>query len=797
MGVVYKAEDLLLKRTVALKFLHVSDDLPHLLREAQTAGSLMHPNICAVHEVDPERGFLAMEFVEGRTLKDIMGGRPLPAEQALSHAVQIAEGLNAAHLKGITHRDIKSANIIVNGQGQAKILDFGLARVAGQTGLSGEGAAAGTLGYMAPELMRGEAVDRRTDIWAFGAVLHEMLTGRLPDPSVGVLPRGIDHVVRKALACEPRDRYQHIDDMLVDLRHAAGSAREGIPASPSRRGLLVAALALAAIAVVALTPALRQRIKGVAGGWLAAGNHTTLAILPFSGGDDAEMSALAVGLAQRLGARLTRLETLRDSLTVLAPSELLARRIPDGEQAIRKLGATIVISGTLNRAGAGQRLVLEIRDRRRAQADSVAVEVAAGDVGLLEDRTAEEVVRVLEMQSDTQVSAALWRTGTSVAAAYERYVRGLGYLQRWDKAQNLDSARAEFTQAASLDPHFALARAGLAETARLTYTIHKEPSELQAALGHAQLAIRLDPRLAEPHIVQGRIYQLMAHRRDLAVVEFQRAMELEPRNGSAIQGLAASYEELGRDSEAEAAFKRGVALRPGAWSAHNTLASFYLRKNKFAAAEAQYRKALDVAPDNATVYSNLGVTLRRQGQMDEAAKMLRRSVQLEPSYQALNNLASLYYAQRNFGESARIYGQALELNGNDFIVWGSRGQALLHGGAPREEVGSSLRRAIALGEQQLQMRPDHAETLGLLALYHALLGEREAALARVNQAMTKSSVTGAAAEYCAMAYELSGDRTNAVRWARKALDTGYAWKDLTTDVEMDQLVRSSALQKAQ
>jgi serine/threonine-protein kinase len=333
----------------------------------------------------------------------------------------------------------------------------------------------------------------------------------------------------------------------------------------------------------------------------------------------------------------------------------------------------------------------------------------------------------------------------------------------------------------------------MAQAARAAYNANKDPSDLQAALGYAQQAIRLDPKLAEAHVVLGRIYQGMAQQRDLAVIEFQRALELEPRNADAIQGMARAYEELGRDAEAEAAFKRGVALRPWGWAEYNALASFYYRNKRYADAEAQYRRALEVAPDNAAVYSNLGATLKHEDKAAEAVKMYRRSIALDPVYPAFNNLAALDYAQRNFRESAEMYRKALDLSGKDFIIWGSLGQALLHSGAARAEVENSLRRAMALGEQQLQVHPDDVETLGLLALYHGLLGEKEAALARVNQAMTKRSVTGAAAEYCAMAYELTGDRANAVRWAQKALDTGYAWKDLETDVEMDQLVRNSAL----
>lgn len=218
MGKVYRAEDIHLERPVAIKFLHTSEDTLRLLREAKTAASLSHPNICAIYEVDPERGFLAMELVEGRTLKDILGKRPLPAREAVRLAIQISEGLAAAHAKGIIHRDIKPANIMVTSSNLAKVMDFGLARVAGQDGLTREGMVAGTPQYMPPEQMEGKQPDARADIWAFGAVLHEALTGRSPGGQAEALPEGLGRIVRKALAVNPDDRYQHVDDLLVDLR---------------------------------------------------------------------------------------------------------------------------------------------------------------------------------------------------------------------------------------------------------------------------------------------------------------------------------------------------------------------------------------------------------------------------------------------------------------------------------------------------------------------------------------------------------------------------------------------------
>jgi serine/threonine protein kinase len=253
MGTVWKAEDVHLQRTVALKFLHAADDVPRLLREAQAAASLSHPNICTVYEVDPERGFLAMDhgleehegrvfivmaFVEGESLdRRIRAG--LRLGEALDIGIQMGEGLKAAHERGIVHRDVKSANVLVTAEGVATITDFGLALVRDRSRLTMPGTVMGTMTTMAPEQLRAEDADARTDVWALGVVLYEMCTGRLPfahKDVVGLtraifeenaprptlicpsLPADLDEVVGKALAKAREDRYQHVDDLVADLR---------------------------------------------------------------------------------------------------------------------------------------------------------------------------------------------------------------------------------------------------------------------------------------------------------------------------------------------------------------------------------------------------------------------------------------------------------------------------------------------------------------------------------------------------------------------------------------------------
>lgn len=240
MGVVYKAEDTKLGRVVALKFLRNSDpDLKKRFQlEAQAAALLHHPNICTVFEIDEARGFIAMEFVEGPTLREKIAERPLRLEQALDIAAQLCTGLEVAHQKGVIHRDIKPANIMIGAQGEAKIMDFGLARL-GEGELTQSGATTGTPAYMSPEQVRGEATDRRTDIWGLGVVLYEMIAGRAPfegphNAALGYgivhsehealtarragLPLDIDRVISKLLAKDPAERYQRAEDLAVDLR---------------------------------------------------------------------------------------------------------------------------------------------------------------------------------------------------------------------------------------------------------------------------------------------------------------------------------------------------------------------------------------------------------------------------------------------------------------------------------------------------------------------------------------------------------------------------------------------------
>ena len=283
MGVVYKAEDTKLERTVALKFLasHLLGDEVHkarFLQEAKAAAALDHPNIATIHEIDEANGqtFLAMACLEGQTLKQKIAARPLPLGEALDIALQIGQGLQAAHEKGVVHRDIKPGNIMITPQGQVKIMDFGLAEFSDRTKLTATGVKLGTPAYMSPEQTEGKAADRRSDIWSLGVVLYEMISGRVPFPGEAEaavtyaivhtepepltalrtgLPIEIDRIIAKAFGKDRGERYQHVEDMLVDLRAITKEEATLLRTPRKRRRAVVlgsCALVIAAVGTYAL-----------------------------------------------------------------------------------------------------------------------------------------------------------------------------------------------------------------------------------------------------------------------------------------------------------------------------------------------------------------------------------------------------------------------------------------------------------------------------------------------------------------------------------------------------------------
>ncbi|MCX6634552.1 MAG: protein kinase [Acidobacteria bacterium] len=559
MGAVWKAEDVHMRRVVALKFLHASDDLPRLLREAQTAGSLSHPNICTIHEVDPERGFIAMEYVEGRSLAGHIGGRPLPVEEAVALALQVGEGLREAHEKGITHRDIKSGNIIVTEKGQVKILDFGLARVAGQGALTREGLAAGTPGNMAPEQMRGEPADRRTDIWAFGAVLHEMLTGRPPVGPVKTLPEGLSRIVRKALAEDPGDRYQHIDDLLVDLKGLHLRLDSAAPAHHTRRRLRGWHAVAAALVLLLAGWAFHLSRSGVAD----RKPISSLAVLPLTNlSGDPQQDWFSDGMTEALIAELSQIEALK----VISRTSVMQYRNAKKplSQIARALNVEAVVEGSALRAGDRVRItaqLIEAETDRHLWAKSYERDLK--DVLALQSEVAQAIAREIRVALTPKEAKRLTSARRVNVEAYEAYLRGRFHWYKLSP-ESFQTALEYFHLALDKDPNYALAYAGIADVwGGRGYWGVMRPSEIRPKLKAAvSKTIELDDALAEGHHLLAEVGFWYEWDWDGAERELRRAIEIKPNYADARATYSFLLVAMKRREEARAQIERAVELDP-------------------------------------------------------------------------------------------------------------------------------------------------------------------------------------------------------------------------------------------
>ncbi|MGC2248176.1 MAG: protein kinase, partial [Terriglobales bacterium] len=866
MGVVYRALDVKLERTVALKFLPENlvanaADRERVLREARTASSLDHPNIGVIHgfeDLSNGRVFIVMAYYEGETLAHRILREPVAIGDVVEISIQIAEGLGAAHAGAIVHRDVKPSNVIITQKGVAKIVDFGLARLASATGSTQSISTAGTIGYMSPEQTMGRVADQRADIWALGIIMAEMVTGKNPfhreTPAAtifailneapgpldeAVVPIELLHIIYRALSKEPATRYATCREVLADLRefrghldpevaatslgaHPSGSApaarsstgsgvhpatrpsslrQSSLRNSALRNSSLSAkdlrtqielasrplwgnatapahhwsrwmvALGVAVLlAILSFLPPVRERLSG----WFARPvDH--IAVLPFEnvGGDPAN-EAVSAGLMDSLASRLTNLEVGKESLWVVPTSEVRRQKITDPQAALRELGATIAVQGSLQRDGQTIRMTLNLIDTKNLrQIGSVQLEDRAGDFSSLEDEAVSRMAKLMKIE----VTPEMLRTmgGAVNAGAYELYLKALGYTQRYDKPGNLDLAINALNEAVKTDPRFALGFAELGEAYRLKYSLDKDAKWIDEALANCKKAEQLDDRLPVVYVTLGHIHR-NAGKYELALQEYQRALQLDPRSADALIGLADSYDSAGRTADAEASYRKAIALRPDSWTNYNAYASFLDDHQRYEQAVAEYDHAIQLTPDNAALYLNLAAAYLDKGDptfFPKAEQALRRSISLDPSYPAYANLGYLDIQEKKYADAVEAVEQALQLNDKDYVVWGNLAIAS-KGLGDVGKAESARDRELTLLEQGVQTNPRDAVMQANLGLLYAQKKMREKAVSRIQSALALSSDDPTVLEAIGEAYEDLRERPQALQYIEKSLQKGYS-----------------------
>jgi tetratricopeptide (TPR) repeat protein len=812
MGVVYKAEDTRLKRVVALKFLpseltRDEDAKERFVREAQAASALDHPNICNIHEIDetPDgQSFICMAYYEGETLAQKVARGPLPVDEAVEIVCGVAAGLAEAHKNGIVHRDIKPANVMVTNGGEVKIVDFGLAKLRGAARLTETGRTPGTPVYMSPEQIRGDELDGRTDVFSLGVVLYELLAGSLPfageaQPAVQFsilnlepkplskfrrdVPERIQAIVNKALHKDPARRYQNAADMRDDLKRVMAGRRMRI----NRRRLLKFSLPVAVLCAVLLAILLEPTVRDAVSRLLPfdrTPGEKHIVVLPFEniGGDPANQ-AFCDGLMETMTSKLTQLEQFHGSLWVVPSSEVRNREVTSAGEARREFGINLAFAGSVQRLSDRYRLTLnliEIGDEPPRQLSSTLFDNSIASLPELQDEAVLRMAAMLNVELKPRAQEVLFAGGTAVAASYDSYVQGRGFLRHYESEDNIDRAIALFEHAIKEDSTFALAYAGLGEACWRKYDATKDEQWVDRAVESCTRGYELNNTLSGVRVTLGMV-RLATGKYDEAAAEFKRALVLDRANADAYRGLAKAYTNLQAFDKAESTYKKAIEMKPDYWAGYDDLGLYYYFRGRNDDALVQLNRALTLTPDNSRVYNHLGAVYYAQERWEEARRAFTRSIEIDPTYRVYSNLGVIEYIEGHYAESAAMIEKALELNDQSHITWLNLANAYYWMPGKREEAYKIYRRAAGMAEAARKINPHDPYLLTDLAGYYAILGDSERTVSLLDEAQAIAPDDMWVMYRHGHALEQLGDRDEALEWIGAALAAGYQKKEIDRD----------------
>ncbi len=857
MGVVYKAHDTKLDRTVAIKFLphqisNNAEERQRFIIEAKSAAALNHPNIATIHSIEEADNeiFIVMEYVEGWELKNFIdiplnppskgdfsspalrSGDVLPIEKITNYAIQIAEGLQAAHKKGIVHRDIKSANIMITDEGKIKIMDFGLAQMGAGSQMTKIGTTVGTTAYMSPEQARGDIADERSDIWSFGIVLYELLTGELPfkgayeqsilysvineDPEpVSQLRQNISttlqKIVTKCLNKNPDQRYLSFSEVISELQKKDIKSWDNTDLDfddqqksnfqlqnfllRKRMIILIPILIVFLVCMAMIFSPSRQIIANLFN-FDRVPQKQHLLVLPLKNiGGDPNQQALCDGLVETLTSKLSQLEQYHNSLWVVPASEVQQNNIKSASEAQKLFGVNLAVSGSLQILNDIYRLTLNLIDTKSLrQLHSSIIDIKASSLTKLQDQSVVKMLEMLSLELKPEFQEVLRAGGTTVPGAYEFYLQGNGYLQRYENVENLDASITLFEKAIQQDSNFALAYAGLGEAYWRKYETSKETQWINHALRNCETAIQIDKQLAPANVTQGNIYTGMG-KYHKALESFQKALAFDPANANAYRGMAKAFEASGELEKAESTYMRAIQLKPDYWAGYNDLGVFYFKNSRYKKAIEQFKQVIELTPDNYRGYSNLGGMYYFLERWSEARKMFEKAFEIKKTYQVASNLATLYYIEGNFAEAARVYEIALDLSSHDFVVWGNLASTYYRLPNMGEKAIKTYYRAIELGEERRSINPSDPDVLSNLAGYYSMVGDSSKAVELVEQAIQLDPDDARIMYQTGTTYEQLGNRELAIQWIGEALENGYSKSEIENQPELRELIADARFQK--
>jgi len=831
MGQVYGAEDTTLRRYVAIKRMSpraqsTEADRKRLLKEAQRASALNHPNIGAIYDVIEHAGepWLVMEYVEGETLRHrLRQPQLISRDEFFAIATQCCEGLQAAHEKGIIHGDIKPENIMLTPGNRVKILDFGVARRIWKSATPEEAtqsmqtmtASGGTPAYMAPEVLLQRPDDGRSDIFSLGLVFYEMLGGEQPFQSDSLattvarivheepaplknVPGPLAGVVSRAMAKTPEARYPNAAALLEDLRRVQqGGKPQHTRTAPGtfRQYRVMAALAvvLVILAGTFVYRSVRSSLRGSTGSGTAVGQPgglpqtKILAVLPFAAANaNPKLTALGEGLAESVAAKLGKLTEDR-AFEVIPPGTLQEKKIyllPDAARAYgTNLGLVLMLEAQSSELVKVTYSILSTQNNKPIATGSLTV--PSTDAFSAEQVISDGAVKALHLQLRPEEQTALKYHGTDQPAAYQYYLQAQGYLLDTTKAENLDNAELMARAALKLDPNFGMAKAALGESEWFKYSGTKQKKWIAPAQAECNAAVKLGNAGVAGHVCLGRIDNGTGRYAE-AAAEFQLALGLEPSNEEAAIGLAFAYEHDGKVAEAEKTYQQAVQAHPNSRFSYNEFGAFYRRRNEYDKALQMYNKVTQIAPEWYAAYVNIGAIYFETAQYEKAIEPLKKSIAIRPSYPGYVNLGASYFGLQKFDEAATAYEEAAKLDPQQYVIWGNLGDALYRSGK-KDQSGAPLHKAIDLAEAELKVNPRDPDALIGIATYYAELGDRQRALAYLPRALQAGHNDKDVLIEAASAYNQLGESGLALEFLAKAVQAGYTSEKIRSLHEFDNL----------
>ncbi len=744
MGEVYRAYDQRLDRWVAIKHLRPElADAPRtrarIRREARALARLSHPAIVPVFDLveNSEGDWIVMELVEGVSLAQLLRRGALPFGLTLRLAQQLAAGLAEAHGKGILHRDLKAENVMISRDGQARIVDFGLAKTLwqGDAPLSLAGTVLGTCHSMSPEQARGFEVDHRSDLFSLGALLYEMLAGHSPfkgPTQADTLARVLSHQPPLLTALD-----QTLPPALAEL---VDRLLEKAPELRPQRAQEVEAV-LASLITQPETSEMASRLT-----------PENPAITPPAPGDLTPTTTSAEYAVSRAAKRWLERWRVQPRAQQFWTALLLL------------LGAAI--------------LAVSFRDLRPltwSPPESAPPPSAAmpADGGTAEARTAEaRTVGTPTAEPRTEASGL--------------HRQGMALLQRFDQPGQLDTAIATFRRAVELDPEFAPAYAGLARAYWLQFWSSGQDRQwLDLALPAAERGVALDEHLVLAGVSLALVRTALG-RYPEAAAELTRVRKLDPSSPDVHRALGLLHLAQQQFPEAETAYRTALTGEPNNAFNHDLAGELYYRTQRFAAAEAAFRKSLELRPDSALAHRNLGGLYKVQGRLSEAAAELQRALEIQPKSTVYANLGAVLFAQGLYVEAARAFERALAMGtmSHDCQAWANLGDALRWSPGRAEEARAAFARAIHLVRRDLAAQPDDLTRRTRLVLYLAKLDQREEALTEALETEKKAAGDAAALYRLAVAFEILGQRDHALATLIAALDAGFPSAEIERDPEL-------------